>query len=86
MSHCDQKTITDAAFAHLAGIHTLDMSGCNQWSITGAAFERLSGIKTLVVRGCKWSIADEAFPHMLFLRGPQFPGPFSHLVGTTIVR
>ena len=34
MSYCRQ--ITDGAFAHLAGIHTLDMRQCKQATITAA--------------------------------------------------
>jgi len=29
MSWCLQATITDAAFAHLAGVHELDVYGCS---------------------------------------------------------
>jgi hypothetical protein len=43
MSYCKQHAITDAAFGHLAGVHTLDMSGCNQATVTDAAFDRLLG-------------------------------------------
>ena len=45
MSECEQ--ITDAAFVHLAGIDTLDMSYCDQDTITDAAFVNLAGIHTL---------------------------------------
>jgi hypothetical protein len=52
MTFCDQATITDAAFAHLAGIHTLDMSWCRQATITDVAFAHLAGIHTLNMRFC----------------------------------
>lgn len=41
MSTCNQSTITDAAFVHLTGIHTLKMMECI--SITGAGFVHLTG-------------------------------------------
>ena len=41
MSHCNQATITDGAFAHLAGFHTLDMRHCKQATITAACRARL---------------------------------------------
>jgi len=53
MSFCDQSTITDAAFANLRGIHTLDMGYCIQYTITDAAFKHLLGIHTLNVSGCR---------------------------------
>jgi hypothetical protein len=59
MVGCNQPTISDAAFAHLAGIHTLWMNGCNQDTITGATFERLRGIPSLHARGCP-AIRDAA--------------------------
>ena len=57
MNGCNQ--ITDAAFVHLCGIHTLDMSHCNQ--ITDAAFVHLCGIHILTMIGC------DQFTH-LYLR------------------
>ena len=39
--------VTDAAFAHLRGIHVLHRGGCSQAGITDAAFARLRGIKFL---------------------------------------
>jgi hypothetical protein len=47
MSECSQAGITDAAFAHLGGIHTLCVRGCSQAGITDAAFVHLRGIHTL---------------------------------------
>ena len=42
----------DAAFAHLAGIHTLDMNFCDQATITDGAFVHLAGNHTLNLWGC----------------------------------
>ena len=47
MIGCGQATITDAAFVHTRGIHTLEMTNCNQATITDAAFIHLGGINTL---------------------------------------
>ena len=52
MRFCDQSTITDGAFVHLAGIHTLYMGGCNQATITDGAFAHLAGIHTLNMTYC----------------------------------
>ena len=41
MSFCNQDTITDCAFAHLAGIHSLNLWGCWQDTITDACRTRL---------------------------------------------
>ncbi len=51
MSFCHQ--LTDAAFVHLRGIHTLYMWNCNQPAITDAAFVHLRGIHTLVIGSCR---------------------------------
>jgi hypothetical protein len=59
MSFCFD--ITDAAFVHLRGIHTLNMNGCE--GITDAAFVHLRGIHTLYMRGCD-GITDAAFVHL----------------------
>ena len=57
--------VTDAAFAHLRGIHTLDMTNCNQPSITDAAFAHLAGIQRLSMRGCiQATITDASFAHL----------------------
>ena len=62
--------VTDAAFVHLRGIHTLDMSYCNQETITDAAFVHLRGIHTLSMRFCiQETITDAAFVH---LRGIKY--------------
>jgi hypothetical protein len=50
MSNCGQ--LTDAAFEHLKGIHTLLMWHCPQATITDAAFEHLKGIHSLVMSWC----------------------------------
>ena len=51
LSGCDQATITDAAFAHLAGIHTPYMIGCSQATITAVCRARLqqAGIAALTM-------------------------------------
>ena len=56
MRGCKQPTITDAAFSHLKGVHTLDMGRCTQITITGAAFEHLQGPISLSIRGCSLSV------------------------------
>ena len=53
--------ITDNAFIHLKGIHTLKMNTCNQ--ITDKAFIHLKGIHTLNMRLCS-EITDKAFIHL----------------------
>ena len=50
MIGCTQATITDAAFAHLRGIHTLDMWGCSQATITDACRARLRAAGIPVLR------------------------------------
>ena len=69
MSHCDQNTITDAAFVHLRGIHTLNMDFCHQATITDAICANLRGITYLEADGC--SLAVRAFARALL---PQAPG------------
>jgi hypothetical protein len=64
MSSCFQSTTTDAAFAHLRGIHALYMSWCFQDTITDAAFAHLVGIHTLNMRGCSCHITDSIFCHL----------------------
>ena len=44
--------LTDAAFVHLAGIHTLDMSWCDQATITDAVLVHLEGAHRLEAFGC----------------------------------
>ncbi len=59
------KMVTDAAFVHLRGIHTLYMEECNQVTITDAAFVNLRGIHTLGMGGCNQAtITDAAFVHL----------------------
>ena len=59
------KRVTDAAFFHLRGIHTLEMWGCNQATITDAAFICLRGIHTLYMGSCnQTTITDSAFIHL----------------------
>ena len=52
MRWCSQAGITDAAFVHLKGIHTLDMSWYHQGGITDAAFAHLAGIYALNMSKC----------------------------------
>ena len=63
MGGCNQATITDAAFVHLRGIHTLGMAGCSQVTITDAAFTHLRGIYTLYMAECL-QITDAAMEHL----------------------
>jgi hypothetical protein len=57
------SNVTDAGFAHLAGIQTLNMSFCRQ--LTDAAFAHLRGIQTLNMRYCyQHTITDAAFAHL----------------------
>ena len=61
----DNKTVTDADFALLEGIHKLNMGGCNQATITNAAFAHLRGIHMLYMGGCNQAtITDAAFAHL----------------------
>ena len=52
MTGCDQATITDAAFAHLKGIHTLNIRDCNGSLITHAANDYLFGTTNLFYDTC----------------------------------
>jgi hypothetical protein len=63
------RDISDAAFAHLRGIHTLDMGACDQPAVTDAAFAHLVGVQRLSIDSCAHAtITDAAFAH---LRGIQ---------------
>ena len=65
LSGCWQASITDAAFVHLTGIHTLFMDECNQAGITDAAFVHLKGIHKLNMSCCDQAgITDAAFVHL----------------------
>ena len=55
-----QETITDAAFAHLAGIYSLDMSFCSRETITPAAIAHLRGIVWLNAHGCAPAVVAAA--------------------------
>jgi hypothetical protein len=73
MSGCSQPTITDAAFVHLKGIHTLNMSECSQLTITDSAFVHLKSIHTLDMSGC-YQLTGKNFIllnslKILFIRG-----------------
>jgi hypothetical protein len=56
-------SVTDAAFVHLRGIHTLNMFSCYQDAITDAAFRHLRGIHTIVMTNCT-QLTDAAFVHL----------------------
>ena len=83
--------VTDAAFALLAGIDTLNMCGCNQPAITNAAFAHLTGIRVLCMGSCDQpTITDAAFVnlagiHTLDMSECSQPtitdAAFSHLAG-----
>ena len=89
MERC--RSITDAGFVHLKGIHTLDMSSCTQLTISDLAFSHLQGIHTLNMSGCRQpTITDQAFFHlkgihtlrMSFCSQPTITGAaFQHLKG-----
>ena len=65
MHHHDQAGVTDAAFAHLAGIATLNIAFCIQ--ITDAAFAPLAALTSLNMCGCNL-ITDAAFERLTHLR------------------
>jgi Leucine-rich repeat (LRR) protein len=63
VSHIRRKTLTDEAFKHLAGIHTLKMSGCTK--LTGEAFKYIKGVQYLDMSVCDQStIKDMHFSHL----------------------
>lgn len=94
MSYCDQELITDEAFKHLEGIHTLDMTFCTP--ITNDAFNYLKGsIHTPIMNDCRQdTITDEAFRylkgsiHTLFMidcnQNTITDAAFEHLEGTIL--
>ena len=61
------KRVTDGAFVHLRGIHTLYMSCCNQVTITDSAFIHLRGIHTLNMSFCDQATITPAA--LIHLRG-----------------
>ena len=63
------QMITDGAFAHLRGIHTLIMCECTQAGITDGAFAHLRGIHTLYTDCC--SAAVEAAATRILGRGSR---------------
>jgi hypothetical protein len=75
MWRCNQATITDAAFEHLKGIHSLVMQWCNQASITGTGLEHLKGISRLGMHGS----SDEAIAAAESLGLPVARRPYTHL-------
>ena len=71
---CSCTGITDAAFAHLRGIRTLDMTLCRQGAITDAAFAHLAGVQRLSLWDCQpfagqpFILTDAAFAHLRGIR------------------
>ena len=67
--------VTDAAFVHLRGIHTLGINRCDQLTITDAAFAHLQGIYILGINRCNQVMnTDAAFVQLrgiqeLYMRG-----------------
>ena len=58
-------SVAEAAFGHLRGIQSLNMSYCNQVTITDTAFVHLRGIHTLDMSGCNQAtITDVDFVHL----------------------
>ena len=45
-------SLTDAAFVHLQGIHTLSMTGCTQATVTDRVFSYFKDIRVLSARNC----------------------------------
>ena len=63
MSFCG--LVSDAAFAHLAGVESLNMRLCKQATITNDAFQHLKGIQTLNMIGCNQAtITNDAFQYL----------------------
>lgn len=62
MSECSAR-LSDAALAHLSGIHTLLMAGCSQPTITEAGFAHLAGIQELDISRCK-QLGGGVFKHL----------------------
>ena len=59
------KTVTDADFALLEGLHTIGRGRCNQTTLTDAAFAHLQGIHTLYMGECNQAtITNPAFAHL----------------------
>jgi len=60
------RGVTDAAFVHLRGIHTLDMSSCSQRTITDAAFAHLTrhSYAEHVRAAASATITDAAFAYL----------------------
>jgi hypothetical protein len=53
MRGCNQETITDTAFTHLKGIHTLNMHSCDQDTLTDAIFSYIKGVRVLDMDNCR---------------------------------
>ncbi len=57
----NNKTVTDADFTYLTGIHTLDMNNCPL--ITDEALRYLTGIHTLYISDC-YNISDKGLSYI----------------------
>ena len=66
--------LTDADFAHLAGIKALRMNNCRGPALTDAAFAHLGGLHTLQMSWCSPAITDAAFVHLRGLRSLWITG------------
>ena len=57
---CNHASLSDGAFAHLRGVHTLIMGGYFQPSITGATLSHLRGIRVLYMYDCQPAVIAAA--------------------------
>jgi hypothetical protein len=95
LSLFDCKSITDAAFVHLTGVHTLSIGqNGDGYSFTDAAFAHLRGIHSLNMYACR-SITDKAFVHLAGIHTLNMgscsqrtitDAAFSHLTGIRELR
>ena len=71
-----RRDLSDADFAHLAGLHTLDMSWCRSPRLTDAALALAGpGLRVLNMRHCKQpSITGAAFAHLRSLHTLHMDG------------
>ena len=71
----NQDVFTNAAYAHLHGIHAVKMSRCNQGGITYAAFTHLTGIHLLDILACTQdAITGATFAHLRGVPWLHFDG------------
>ena len=68
MERCSQPGISDAAFAHLRGTHTLRIGCCTQAGITDAALAHLRGIHTLDTSCAQAGITGAGLAHLRGVR------------------